>query len=387
MALVSEPDWAYLPVPILCSILHKLPEPIDHLWFGAVCKQWHSVSKDCIQAKQRWNKLLPMLMIPTEKYTTTERRLYSVAEGKIYNVELRVPNCERFCGSCLGWLATVDETSYVTLLNPFKNGITIRLPPIDPLEPYYEGFDYYIYNFILSADPDSAPNDYVVVAIYDLYKKLAFIKAGDKSWRHLNRESIPDMISDIIFYNGLVYAVSHRGLIVCFNVEEGNSIESELPKARILAPKMNPPTYSDRAYLVESSGGDLLYVHRKLDKNEDYRLQITNHFKVYKLRLDEQSGKVMERVELESLGDDTLFVGDNNSMSVSAANFPGCQPNSIYFTHDYIDCTGFNEFYRPHDVGVFNVEDGTFGQHYRLKPLDKQMPPVLWIVPPFQLRK
>ena len=67
MALVSEPEWAYLPVPILCSILDKLPEPIDHLWFGAVCKQWYSVSKDCIQAKQRWNKLLPMLMIPTEK--------------------------------------------------------------------------------------------------------------------------------------------------------------------------------------------------------------------------------------------------------------------------------------------------------------------------------
>uniref|UniRef100_A0A2N9FAR1 KIB1-4 beta-propeller domain-containing protein n=1 Tax=Fagus sylvatica TaxID=28930 RepID=A0A2N9FAR1_FAGSY len=121
-----------------------------------------------------------------------------------------------------------------------------------------------------------------------------------------------------------------------------------------------------------------------LDQNEDYRLQLTDHFKVYKLRLDEQSGKVMERIELKSLGDDTLFVGDNYSMAVSAANFPGCQPNSIYFTHDYIDVTGFNESYTPHDLGVFNMVDGTSGQHYILKPLDKQMPPVLWIVPPFQ---
>jgi|UniRef100_A0A2N9GZ80 hypothetical protein len=380
MALGSEPDWAYLPVPVISSILDKLPEPVDHLWFGAVCKQWQSVSKDCILAKQRWSKLLPMLMIPTEKYTTTERRLYSVAEGKIYNVELQVPDCERFGSSCLGWLATVDESSYVTLLNPFKNGITIRLPPIDPLQPYHEGFDYYIYKFILSADPASTPNDYVVVAIYGMNKKLAFIRAGDRSWRHVKIQ----MISDIIFYNGLVYAVGHRGLIACFNVKDGNSIESELANVRILAPNMDPPRYSDRAYLVESSGGDLLYVHRKLDKNEDYILQITDHFKVYKLRLHEQSGKVMERVELESLGDDTLFVGDNNSMSVSAANFPGCQPNSIYFTHDYIDCTRFNNFYQPHDVGIFNVKDGTFGQHYTLKPLDKKMPPVLWIVPPFQ---
>ena len=380
MALVSEPDWAYLPVTVLGDILDKLPEPIDHLWFGAVCKQWYSFSKDCIEAKKRWNKLLPMLMIPTEKYTTTERRLYSVVEGKIYSVELQVPNCERFCGSCLGWLATVDESSYVTLSNPFKNGISVCLPPIDLLQTYREGFDYYIYKFILSADPASTSNNYVVVAIYGIYKKLAYIKAGEKSWHHVEITSI----SDIIFYYGLVYAVCHRGLIVCFNVEDGNSSESDLPKLTILAPKMDPPRYSDRAYLVESSGGDLFYVHRKLDKNEDYRLKLTGVFKVYKLLLHEQSGKVMERVELESLGDDTLFVGDNNSMAVSAANLPGCQPNSIYFTHDYIDWIRFNKSYRPHDVGVFNVKDGTFGQHYVLNALDKKMPPVLWIVPPFQ---
>ena len=207
----------------------------------------------------------------------------------------------------------------------------------------------------------------MVVAIYGVYKKLAFIKAGDKSWRHVEIESI----SDIIFYNGLVYAVTHRGLIVSFNVKDCNSSESELPELTILASEVYPPTYSDRAYLVESSGGDLFYVQRNLDQNEDYRLQLTEHFKVYKLRLDEQSGKVMERIELKSLGDDTLFVGDNYSMAVSAANFPGCQPNSIYFTHDYIDVTGFNESYTPHDVGVFNEEDGTLGQHYILKPLDK----------------
>uniref|UniRef100_A0A2N9F324 KIB1-4 beta-propeller domain-containing protein n=1 Tax=Fagus sylvatica TaxID=28930 RepID=A0A2N9F324_FAGSY len=248
MALVSEPDWAYLPVPILCSILDKLPEPIDHLWFGAVCKQWYSVSKD------------------------------------------------------------LDESSYVTLLNPFKNGISVCLPPIDLLQTYREGFDYYIYKFILSVDPASTPNNYVVVAIYD-----------------------------------------------------GNSSESDLPKLTILAPKMDPPR--------------MKIISCKLTGD---------HFKVYKLRLHEQSGKVMERVELESLGDDTLFVGDNNSMSVSAANLPGCQPNSIYFTHDYIDWIRFNKSYRPHDVGVFNVKDGTFGQHYVLNALDKKMPPVLWIVPPFQ---
>uniref|UniRef100_A0A7N2MSV9 F-box domain-containing protein n=1 Tax=Quercus lobata TaxID=97700 RepID=A0A7N2MSV9_QUELO len=138
---VPDRDWAYLPVPVLCTILDMLPpEHIDHLRFGAVCKQWTSVSEDHNQAKQQrcGKQLPPMLLIPTENHTPTERR------------------------------------------------------------------------------------------------------------------------------------------------------RSRRSKVKILAPKMDPPTFSKRAYLVESSsGGDHFYVQRNLDLT----LQHTNHFKVYKLLLDEQSGE------------------------------------------------------------------------------------------------
>ena len=80
--------------------------------------------------------------------------------------------------------------------------------------------------------------------------------------------------------------------------------------------KMDPPTYSKRAYLVESSyGRELFYVQRILD----HTLHHTTHFKVYKLRLDDQSGEVMDRIEVKSLGDDTFFVGTNYSKSVSGS--------------------------------------------------------------------
>ncbi|KAL6282937.1 hypothetical protein ACE6H2_013866 [Prunus campanulata] len=36
-------------------------------------------------------------------------------------------------------------------------------------------------------------------------------------------------------------------------------------------------------------------------------------------------------VEIESIGTDALFLGWNVCMSVSASDFPGCRPNSIYF--------------------------------------------------------
>ena len=44
--------------------------------------------------------------------------------------------------------------------------------------------------YVLFIDPDSNEEDYVVVAIYFLYKRLAFIKAGDKSWRHVTSHHV-----------------------------------------------------------------------------------------------------------------------------------------------------------------------------------------------------
>ena len=44
--------------------------------------------------------------------------------------------------------------------------------------------------YALFIDPDSNKEDYVVVAIYFLYKRLAFIKTGDKSWRHVTSHHV-----------------------------------------------------------------------------------------------------------------------------------------------------------------------------------------------------
>ncbi|KAL6186759.1 hypothetical protein ACLB2K_042878 [Fragaria x ananassa] len=41
--------------------------------------------------------------------------------------------------------------------------------------------------------------------------------------------------------------------------------------------------------------------------------------------------------EVESIGDEVLFVGDNYSFSVLASDYPGCQPNSIYYTDDFME--------------------------------------------------
>jgi hypothetical protein len=42
--MAIKEDWANLDSLALNVILEKLIEPIDHIWFGSVCKNWHSIA-------------------------------------------------------------------------------------------------------------------------------------------------------------------------------------------------------------------------------------------------------------------------------------------------------------------------------------------------------
>ncbi|KAM1005881.1 hypothetical protein ACFX14_002783 [Malus domestica] len=44
----STTGWASLPT-LIFLILDRLPEPIDHVCFAAVCKEWRSLSNIILQ--------------------------------------------------------------------------------------------------------------------------------------------------------------------------------------------------------------------------------------------------------------------------------------------------------------------------------------------------
>ncbi|KAI5352997.1 hypothetical protein L3X38_005889 [Prunus dulcis] len=112
---------------------------------------------------------------------------------------------------------------------------------------------------------------------------------------------------------------------------------------------------------------------------------ISTHFMVFKVPPfnDEEceSYEIGKYVELESLGDEALFVGDNYSVSVLASKFGGCQPNCIYFTDDSINFR--QNAYIACDMGIFNLEDRTIAQHCPPSCWEKGMPTPFWITPPF----
>jgi hypothetical protein len=201
-------DWGNLEALPLSLIFNKLVERIDHIYFSVVCKNWYSIAKFSYQNRQIKNNVLPMLMIPTKRRCRTKRCLYGISSNKIYHFQLPLPYNKRLCGSSHGWVAKVDfisKLTIITLLNPFKNLVSIPLPPIY-MPDIYRRVRYYecnVHKVILSANPTIRPHDYVVVAIYGMRKCLAFIKAGQKFWTYVDDDYF--CFSDVIFYKGLVY--------------------------------------------------------------------------------------------------------------------------------------------------------------------------------------
>jgi hypothetical protein len=221
---------------------------------------------------------------------------------------------------------------------------------------------------------------------YGMGAFLAFIKAGQKYWTFVNAKYFGFM--DILFYKGLVYVVGRYKDIISFDVcNSKDSFDHEVIPNVLSSEDDN--YYVDRAYLVESLEGDLFLVGKTIGfPNYDDIPSISNGtegFEVYKLELDLQSGKLIQMIKLDSLGDNVLFVGDSESVSMSASYFSNyLQKDSIYYTDDFYDEDPRCYPNGPFDMKIYNIKDGSFSEHFTFESWQKRMPPSLWVIPPFQ---
>ncbi|XP_008385316.2 F-box protein At2g26160-like [Malus domestica] len=389
--------WASLPVSF--DVLDKLVEPIDHVRFAAVCKGWCLLSKEYNHTTGRWRKVLPMLMIPTkssqeeENSETNQCLVYSVYEGHIFNnIQLSVCDGKKYCGSSHGWLAVVDQglnCLYVTLMDPFRKYLApINLSGIgyydlnpDTEDKYMDEDRYmnYLPKVILSADPYLKPKDYWVVLFYQTNLRLCFYKAGQRFWSCCKFKEIT-CISDAVFYKGQVYTVGTRGKIVLFDIKSKIKFP-QVPKATRLTGSVFKRWSALKAYLVESTKGDLWHVRRTVKRKEGCDGNLTDSFQVYKVVFDKKDRSTVEQVEVKSIGDEALFVGDNHSMSFLASNFAGCQPNSIYYTCDLLRFQHPER--RPFDMAVYNLENETITPFYSPTSWQKGNLRAAWICPQF----
>jgi hypothetical protein len=348
----TELDWANLEALALDLILDKLEEQIDHICFGGVCKNWRLIAKLNHQNQRFKSHVLPMLMIPR-----TKRCLYSISAKKMYPFKLPNSYYHIYCGFSHGWLATIDKSHAITLLHPFKNVAPISLPTLDYRS--YTSLPVVGYKVTLSADPITRPNDYMVVAIHtNIDGRFAFIKAGQSCWTYVWFSRWLHSFMDVMFYGGLVYAVSKYHSIVSFNPGHKRITPNPIQDIAFHG--------SSKGYLVKSLEGDLWIVKRFFTFKGD--------FQVYKLEFDVETGKFKKMLKLESLGDNVLFLGDTDSISASGSYFSGClKKDSIYYIHG------------PFHIGIYNVRDGTFDHHTLHNHFfNKQDPQPFWVLPNFQ---
>jgi hypothetical protein len=296
--------------------------------FGAVCKNWQSIAKLNHQTHQFKTNILPMLVIPWETFFLTQIYAYSDKKKKTWWL-YSIPNKRsypflqfnqsclklRLCGSSHGWLALVDDsTSITTLMNPFIKDIPhIILPPLN-----------LVYKVTLSADPIKCPNDYMVAAIYDSTVccgdgNLAFMRSGQTFWTYLDTSK--SGFCDVIFYKGLLFALNVFRRIVSFNFGCSND---HLDRKAITS--YDGECCFQGKYFVKSLKEEL-WIVRGCNKRKGV-------FRVFKLQLDAKNEKVEQMFELKCLEDNILFLGEGDSISVSASYFSkSLQRDSIYFAN------------------------------------------------------
>ncbi|KAK8510148.1 hypothetical protein V6N13_103746 [Hibiscus sabdariffa] len=177
-----------------------------------------------------------------------------------------MPCTIRFIGSSSGWLVTVDDVSAIRLLNPLylflgeqicrNPNACITLPPLEAAVFFWDGVqmdnNHHIHKAVLSANPASKPDEYMVIAIVgDRDVELAFNRPSrGNEWTTFYRHYCS--FEDVIYFRDCIYAVDRIGSVVYSKV-----IDNE-PRAEYKFLHNSGEPILSKKHLLESTAGELL---------------------------------------------------------------------------------------------------------------------------------
>ncbi|XP_019187792.1 PREDICTED: putative F-box protein At1g65770 [Ipomoea nil] len=340
-------DWSNLPVELLGLIASRLPFALDYVRFGMVCRSWRRV---VVENGSSPPSFLPWLML-SQKINSDLRGVCYPYKNRAFYLHLPELNNKRCWGSPFGWVVTLDSNFQLRLLNPLSRA-QLMLPPLHKC-PNLKNMvcspksfrNRFVYKAALSSSPLSL--DFVVLAIYSDNEKMAILKAGSHTWTPL--ECCPGYVDDAICFDGIVYIVSSSGEIVICDCQ--GSVLQKIIFTPLQEEVVDPEYIA--AYLVEIDGQIYVLCRLMFDtRNNDtpfHPYLRTKRFDVYKLDLG--NGKWYE---IQSLGDWSIFIGNNHSFSICTNEYPECDSNCIYFTDDYSGVS--HNTPTSYDTGVYNLE-------------------------------
>ena len=390
-------QWSSLPKDLLITIEEEyLDLYTDKIRFRCVCSSWRSRLSKMPNHK---NSRLPWLLIPHNHGITCG--FMDPLEKRVHKLELPESGEKVFKGSAYGWVVIAEKSSSIYLVNPLTKA-RIKLPPrskFPDVRKYHankHGKEYLLWSLSLisvpgeyySVDSTGVRNDllqkvvlsssptcsnFVAVAIYGELGSLAYYKRGDKKWSVLHDKAPP--YKDAIFHDGQLYALKGNGqLMVCDIGSYPKPIVTEV------APEPSRTPFGD-LHLVESSSG-IMMVQQCFKRGYIYEpselyIRKTTSFNIFRLDTNRRNW-----YQVQSLGDDMLFLGLNSSISISSHDYPDTyKGNCIYFTDvNYnFDLEGTG---RGFDEGVFCLDDN------KIEPLPAYVgdshevwPAPIWVTP------
>ncbi|KAK9289986.1 hypothetical protein L1049_008148 [Liquidambar formosana] len=370
----SMADWTQLPYDLITTIANYLTSVEDFLAFSSVCRSWRSV-----YSNKNWTPgpQFPWLML-SEKRNDETRGFFSFDQSKLYELALPEIRGRRCWGSSHGWLVTAGFDLEIELFNPVTR-VRIALPPQfefpkQPKMGMVLDWSRFVYKAIVIKrllDSRKIDDEYVVMAIYGLERRLAFARPGYNSWVAVKNSSCASF-RDVAYFEGCIFALCEMGsLLLC---------EIDGPDAPRAVQIGSPLGYDlgrwDQLYLVESSGDLLMVIRHDYDIWTEYYYE-TVDFTVYKFNFDTGNW-----TEVKDLGDRALFVGHCCSMSLSTSNIVNCQPNSIYFTVDKLKRWWIYEVKQTgRDMGIYNMADKSIKNLYSGVDSPSYYSCPIWVMP------
>ncbi|KAK6265538.1 hypothetical protein QUC31_016375 [Theobroma cacao] len=358
---------------MLWSIFNRL-DVIDIIRAKLVCSSWNSLGEELVPRT-------PWLMLPSKEEVEgrydADNNAYSgllkLGESQVCSPKKIPKEFRESCciGSSNGWLIFLEEKAMPFLFHPFRR-VKIRLPSLYAM---------------LGLQRMERKAD----GVYD----ISYFEDSEDYFRLITCQHKKQHLREYFMQKAIL-----TGEPDCNNKKYGGFmrkiryIEPPFPEKSLAKRNSLGDLCASRLYLVESCGDILLRVRfigefvesdGTLISEEDalYGIGIqpkvcpyrTFLFHVHKLDFIE-----LKWVEMNSLDDCALFLGGNQSVSVSVQSFANCEKNSIYYTDDYWDRMTEDYSYGGHDLGKYNLNDGSVKPIYEFS-LDNVLPPPCWIIP------
>jgi hypothetical protein len=133
------------------------------------------------------------------------------------------------------------------------------------------------------------------------------------------------------------------------------------------------------SYIVQDPWGGLLVICRIFEDYEFLRDRAPVFWKTGEINMYEVDMVASELKEINCLNAHALFLGHNQSLCLSAKEYPSLKANHVYFTDDSFFWTiGLKNNHR--DMGILNL-DNNRREHLILPQLCSNFPAPIWITP------